>query len=182
MMAYHGTDYDVANKIVTNGFLFNRNPKHWLGNGIYLYQDFSLAEWWTTRPTNKFGKKINNPAIISCDIDIAERKILNLLRLKDYCEFSSIFEEKFYPLYKSRRKKKRPTWNQLRCAYCDFLSMTYNLDAIIGNFNKQDQPYLPLKHHNEFDDFLLQYTEVQICVFNKEILTIEKVEKLNDRR
>lgn len=176
--AFHGTDYYIAKKIVKEGFSFKKNPEHWLGNGVYLYQDYSLAKWWTTNPTRKFGSEVKERAIISCKLNIDRDKVLNLLKLDDYLQFSQIFEEEFYAEYKLRNPIKPPSWTQLRCAYCDYLSMTYELDAIIGNFNKQDQPYLPGKHNNEFDDFLLQYTEVQICVFNEDIITGMTVEKV----
>lgn len=176
--AYHGTDYNNAEIIFSEGFTFHPNLEHWLGNGIYLYQDYSLAKWWTTNPTSKFGSKITNPAIISCNVHLDENKILNLLKLEDYCHFSNIFKVDFYPQYKSRHPIDPIDWKILRCTYCDYLNETYELDAIIGNFNKQDQPYLPLKHNNEFDDFLLQYTEVQICVFNKDIITNIEIEKI----
>lgn len=55
ILAYHGTDYNIAKLIITQGFTFNKNPEHWLGNGIYLYQDYSLAKWWTTNPTKNLG-------------------------------------------------------------------------------------------------------------------------------
>lgn len=181
ILAYHGTNYNIAKLIVSEGFTFKKNPEHWLGNGIYLYQDYSLAKWWTTNPTHKFGSNINEPAIVSCNLHLNEDKIINLLKLEDYFQFSDIFEEEFYVRYKQQHPLKPPTWSQLRCAYCDFLSKAYDLDAIIGNFNKQDQPYLPLKHNNVFDDFLLQYTEVQICVFNQDIISNLKIEKLMER-
>lgn len=176
--AFHGTDYKIAEKILKEGFSFKRNPEHWLGNGVYLYQDYSLAKWWTTKPTRRFGSDVRERAIISCNLSMDEDRILNLLKLDDYFQFSSIFEKEFYARYKSRNPVETPSWSQLRCAYCDYLSMVYDLDAIIGNFNKPDQPYLPGKHNNEFDEFLLQYTEVQICVFNKDIITDMTVEKV----
>ena len=178
MMAYHGTDYSIAELIVSQGFAFHKNPEHWLGNGIYLYQDYSLAKWWTTNPTKKFGSSIKERAIVSCRLSLDENRIINLLKLDDYLQFSNIFEEEFYPRYKKRNPIVMPSWKQLRCAYCDYLNIAYELDAIIGNFNKQDQPYLPQKHRNEFDDFLLQYTEVQICVFDKKMITDVTIQKI----
>lgn len=178
ILAYHGTDYNIAKLIISEGFSFRRNPEHWLGNGIYLYQDFSLAKWWTTNPTNKFGSSIDEPAIVTCSLHLNEDKILNLLRLEDYFQFSNVFENVFYKRYRGHHPTTPPSWSQLRCAYCDFLNTAYDLDAIIGNFNKQDQPYLPPRHNNEFDDFLLQYTEVQICVFNPDIITDLRIERL----
>lgn len=178
MMAYHGTDLNVANKIRSEGFKFKTSDEHWLGNGIYLYSDYSLAKWWTTKPTKKFGSEINEPAILYCNIKLKDEKVLNLLKLEDYVQFSDIFEREFYPMYKKQHPIKLPTWKQLRCSYCDYLKEAYDLEAIIGNFYIQDQPYLPEKHNNIFDEFLIQYTEIQICVFKKDIIKTIKIEKL----
>lgn len=178
ILAYHGTDYNNAKSIVSQGFTFKRNREHWLGNGIYFFQDYSLAKWWTTRPTVKYGSNIQERAIVSCNIRFSEKKVMNLLKLEDYRQFSNIFESDFYPLYKKQPPINPPKWQQLRCAYCDYLSKTFKLDAIIGNFDAQAQPYLPSKHSKAFEDFLLKYTEIQICVFNKDIIDNMEIEKI----
>ena len=46
---YHGTDLKCAESIRTNGFVPRYSSEHWLGNGIYFFEDRALAEWWTTR-------------------------------------------------------------------------------------------------------------------------------------
>ena len=71
---YHGTDYTLGQIICGEEFSIKKNDEHWLGNGIYFYHDLSLAEWWTTQPTSKFGSFINNPAIITCEIEVDEKK------------------------------------------------------------------------------------------------------------
>ncbi len=179
MIVYHGTDYENAKRICSEGFTYKAKPNHWLGNGVYFFQDYSLAKWWTTNPTKEFGSRISKPAIIQCNLEVDDSQMLNLLKLEDYIQFSDIFDKEFYTkYYEPRHPYEPPKWERLRCAYCDYLRETYELDMIIGNFDKPDQPYLPSKHGNEFDEFLLQYTEVQICVFNEEIIKDLSIERL----
>lgn len=178
MIAYHGTDYENAKKICSEGFTYKPNEEHWLGNGVYFFMDRSLAKWWTTNPTDKFGDEVKKPAIICCNLEIDENRTINLLNLENYIQFSEIFEDFYYSKYKPQHPYETPTWQKLRCTYCDYLAKTYELDMIIGNFNKPDQEYLPPKHNNEFDKFLLQYTEVQICIFNKSIITDMTIERI----
>ena len=64
VLAFHGTDYDVAQKIDHEGFISKPSLEHWLGNAIYFYIDELLAKWWTTRPSNKFGTSISWITII----------------------------------------------------------------------------------------------------------------------
>ncbi|MBD5399160.1 MAG: hypothetical protein HDR57_00785 [Treponema sp.] len=45
VLAFHGTDYDVAQKIDHEGFISKPSLEHWLGNAIYFYIDELLAKW-----------------------------------------------------------------------------------------------------------------------------------------
>lgn len=189
---FHGTDYKNAVKIKSEGFTYKPNKEHWLGNGVYFYQDYSLARWWTQNPTSKFGTKVEKPAILCCKIEVDDNKVLNLLKLEDYFMFRSIFEKEFYPRYRQRRIKYIPhtlivgmelplepiSKEKMRCAYCDYLKREFELDMIVGNFYKVDQPYLPQEPMNIFDSFLLQYTEIQICIFNTDIIKEIQIKEL----
>jgi hypothetical protein len=46
---YHGTTPQQAEQILTDGFKLNRNPHHWLGYGVYFFQDApKLAFCWAS--------------------------------------------------------------------------------------------------------------------------------------
>lgn len=182
MVLYHATDYKVTAKIEKDGFFCKPNKEHWLGNGIYFYRDYSLAEWWGTNPTNKFGTGISTPAVITCEIDESEHKILDLLRLEDYKIFCDEFEDIFLPLYsKYSDRKEIPDWKQVRCAFCDFMASVHKYDIIVGNFDKPDQPYQPKDTGELFKTFMLTYTEVQICVFDSRIIKIKNIDITKER-
>jgi hypothetical protein len=170
---YHGTDYENAEKILSTGFLCRRNKKHWLGNGVYFFLDCSLAEWWNSNPTNKFGVEVKTPAIIECTAEISDKEVLDLRKLNDYTVFSQIYRQNFLPVY---FKSDRITNNvhkigtdELRCSFCDYISKRHGIKAIIGTFNSSSQPYLPVCGFG-FSELNMPYFETQVCVFDQSII------------
>lgn len=178
---FHGTNLSNARIIKEEGFKVKMNKRHWLGNGIYFFEDYSLAKWWTTNPSENFGTIVDQPAIITCKLLLDSSRILNLLLLEDYTQFVEIFEKEFYPMYKKHNVINFEFDEEvLRCTYCDFLKKGYHIDAIIGNFYIPTQPYLPVIHDLEFERLLLTYTEVQYCIFNSKIISDIEIEGCND--
>lgn len=175
---FHGTDMELAKKIQSEGFSIKPSKEHWLGNGIYFYSDYSLAKWWTTNPTNKFGTMVKEPAILKCSITKHDLKVLNLLKLEDYKLFCEDFEKYFWPKYIEAHPKEIPNYKQIRCAYCDVLKAMYDLDVIIGNFNILEQPYMPQIQNKTLETLNLRYTEIQVCVFDKNIVSIDEIERI----
>lgn len=172
---YHGTDAQLANRIINEGFRIKPNKSHWLGNGIYFYQDYSLAKWWTTKPSKNFGSKIETPSILKCSIDENNVNILNLLKLDEYNQFCEEFEEEFWPMYSERIPKEIPHYTQVRCSYCDILKSMNNLDVIIGDFFLPNQPYRRKTKNEILKKFHLEYTETQVCVFDGSKIKIEEI-------
>lgn len=187
--AFHATDMVNAMQIIENGFTYKPNKSHWLGNGVYFYLDYSLAEWWSTNPSKSFGARIKIPTIIKCQLFSNTDRILDLRKLADYHNFVKIYIDDFMPkvfngtidldipnvndLGSNNRDNlnfNSETLKILRCAYCDFLSAQYEVDLIIGTFNLPNQPYLPKNYGIGFELFSLNYIETQICVFNQDII------------
>jgi hypothetical protein len=182
LVVYHGTDYNIAKIIEKTNFKYKRSKKHWLGNGIYFYKDITLANWWTTKPSNSFGTDISKAAILKCVLMIREDRVLDLRKLDDYLWFSEQYTKEFLPMIysgeiKIQKDKDTGKFNskRLRCAFCDFIRHQYKIDAIIGTFNLPKQPYLPKEYGDGFKDFALEYIETQICIFNKKVIKEKKI-------
>ncbi|CRZ34433.1 poly(ADP-ribose) polymerase-like protein [Herbinix hemicellulosilytica] len=173
--AYHGTDLSNAESILKSGFKCRPNKHHWLGNGIYFYMDFSLARWWTTNPTNKFGVRVRTPAIIRCKLNVNNEYILDLRRLKDYTKFVEIYRNEFLPfLFKGDLisvTEDMIDTKKLRCTYCDYLNIKYKYKLIIGTFYLPNQPYMPTEYGKFFHTFNISYIENQICVFDTNVIS-----------
>mgnify|MGYP002512725055 CR=1 FL=1 len=166
---YHGTDLKYAKAIKANGFIIRPSKEHWLGNGVYFFEDKSLAEWWTTNPTLKFGSKITIPVILKCKIDVDKNDILSLKSLNDYKFFTEEYKT-FLAKHKKDGTKKIPPISQLRCTFCDYLYESFEYKLLIGTFCKPNQPYLPKKYGKFFTKFDLPYIETQYCVFDKSVI------------
>lgn len=164
---YHGTNYTNAENIIKTDFFYEYNNEHWLGNGVYFFLDLSLAQWWTTKPSKKFGTKIRKPAIIKVTLDIPEENILDLRKLSDYSEFISLYFNEYMPLLRSGVFDIITTnRNQVRCSFCDYLKREYELKVIVGNFSLLSQPYLPDKYKEFSKAMSLYYIETQLCLYD----------------
>ncbi len=165
LTGYHGTDKSVANNIIQNGFQCKQNNEHWLGQGIYLYSDKSLAEWWTTNPTQKHGINVVDPVVIACDIEIDESRVLNLCTLAGYKKYVDLYNSFFRELSVNFRPKEEVSFKKLRCAFFNFIFLTYQVDVVIAPFVLPQQPYIPVYTNSQFaKEMHIQYTEVQVCI------------------
>ena len=180
---FHATDAKNVDSIVENGFFPKKNPNHWLGNGVYFFVDETLAEWWTTNPSKKFGNKISSPAIIQCILDLPDDSILDLRKLTDYryCfdMFNYFCNHWFFPYAKT---EQIPV-NRLRCLFFDWMFDINEYSAIIGTFLSSDQPYYGTMRRlgSRFETLNLSYSEVQVCVQEtRQNLIIDKQVKLLD--
>ena len=116
---YHGTDVVAAKKIASDKFEPKPNPCHWLGNGIYFYFDKSLAEWWTTNPSSKFGCRVSEPALLKVEVEIDETEILDLRRFDTYVEIANEFERFFTQLYIPFHRETISEM-QIKCLFFDW--------------------------------------------------------------
>lgn len=173
IILYHGTDMSCAKKIIDEGFEVRPNPEHWLGNGVYFYEDFALAKWWTTNPSKKFGARITDKAIVKCKINYNESNILNL-RLIDEYEFFMQQYFGFLESYALKGPRRNLRTKEFRCTFCDFVQSRFDYEMFIGTFYEPNQPYLPPEYKSFLGAVHLPYIEVQHCVFNEKI--IEPVE------
>lgn len=169
--AYHGTDLNSAQNILKTDFIYRANKEHWLGNGIYFYMDLSLAKWWTSNPSRKFGVRVNSPAILNVKLKLQDDEILDLRKLDDYNQFINLYYDEYIPLLKLGILEIPPVNQyQIRCSFCDYLEEQYGLKAIIGNFSLLSQPYLPSRYKLFTKAMKLYYIETQLCVFDTDCI------------
>jgi hypothetical protein len=165
LTGYHGTDKSVANSILNEGFLCKKNKEHWLGEGIYLYIDKSLAEWWTTKPTQKHGIDIKNPVVVECEIELDESRVLNLCSLDNYEKYISLYNSFFREWGYGYRPTGEVSFKELRCAFFNYVSLVFQIDVIIAPFILPNQPYMPQYANTQFaNEMHILYTEVQVCI------------------
>lgn len=183
LIAYHDTDKSVAPDICENGFHCKSNKEHWLGDGIYLYIDKSLAEWWTTKPTKKHGTDITQPVIIECSLEASENRVLNLCTLDGYKKYVDLFNTFFRDWAFECRPMEEVQIKQLRCAFFNYIFAVYGIDVIIAPFVLPDQPYMPQYNKEQYgNEMHILYTEIQVCIREdaqsiikgKKVMTVER--------
>lgn len=162
---YHGTDSKVVNNILNNGFTCKTSKEHWLGDGIYLYEDKKLAEWWTTNPTEKHGIIIEKPAIIECYIEVEEDKVLNLCTLEGYERYVRKYNSFFNDWAYRAKPQEKVNFKQLRCAFFNLILLSSDIDLVIAPFILPDQPYMP-RYFNDIyaNNMHILYPEIQLCI------------------
>lgn len=174
-IGYHGTDMSVAEDIVKDGFTCKTNKEHWLGDGIYLYQDIELAKWWTTNPTKKHGMEINKPVIIECQIEVEDDKVLDLCSLQGYKSYIEKYNSFFNTWAYHAKAYSKVNFNQLRCAFFNFILLTSDIHMIISPFILPDQPYMPQYFSDIYANKMhILYPEIQICIAEAEQDIIKK--------
>ena len=183
LTAYHGTDKSVSENIVQTGFRCKSNEEHWLGEGIYLYVDKALAEWWTTRPTQKHGRDISKPVIIECYIEADDERVLNLCTLEGYIKYIDLYNTFFRDWAYECRPQQEVSFKQLRCAFFNYIFMMYGIDVIVAPFVLPDQPYMPQYAKERYgEEMHILYTEVQVCIRENAQSVIKKKMVLNVER
>ena len=90
MTGYHGTISKYADSIAKYGLdpdKTHKRPDHWLGQGVYLFEDFDLARWWADTMAGKLYNAGNFPIVYQTQIRTSKEEILNLDNHKEYNRF-----------------------------------------------------------------------------------------------
>lgn len=167
LVLYHATDASCVDSILKSGFICKNNPSHWLGNGIYFYLDRSLAEWWATNPTSKFGVTITDKRILKVNLSFDEKTVLDLRTLTGY-EDCVCGLHTFDKVAELNLKTGIPNEiEKYRCAFFDWGFSTVGYSCVIGSFSHDNKAYLkslPKHDLEQLSDFNLPFVETQVCV------------------
>ena len=83
MTGYHGTISKYADSIAKYGLdpdKTHKRPDHWLGQGVYLFEDFDLARWWADTMAGKLYNAGNFPIVYQTQIRTSKEKIWIIIR------------------------------------------------------------------------------------------------------
>lgn len=171
---YHGTRKKSANSIlISNCFYPTTGDRHWLGDGIYFYEeDFYAYNWLVYDFKRNFDKEvldedkiIHNYSILSVNLDIKPERIFNFEKAEHKILFDITMEEVIKKSEYSKRFKenKFPEGVILNIM---FKEMGYNksYDLIVAIFTRRKSNYgnavLRLNY----------IPEKQLCVINTKII------------
>lgn len=184
-VGYHGTCSRWYNSIEEHGLdpeKVKYREDHWLGQGVYLFEEYDRALWWANDQSDKPANAEFYPTIYEAKIVAKEEEILDLdndaqldkfydaiLEINKEIEISLSAK---YPVFKEK---------QFRAVYFDYYKEKNNISVIIRTFNKPIASYAKTRCKNDLNKIVslannlgLGYVEKQICVSTKRC--IENIE------
>lgn len=185
---YHGTDKKSAKSIIAENFKPSEGDNHWLGDGVYFYEEkFHAFKWeWYKCPKNKKEDKNylqDKVAIVIANVNCDKSGVFNL----DKIEHKLVFER----IYKwiNTKIKKLDDLDDGSCADGVVLNYMFNklgyatkYDIVRvlfpiphKKYNKiiKQERYKPIKEKTHRLTFM---PEVQVCVKNIEVIDTDSLE------
>lgn len=176
-IGYHGTLVENLPSIRKGGFTYQYRDNHWLGQGIYFYENHKLANWFITRTKATDTKKNSEGdiCIIKALLSSEQNRVLDLDSVDGVTFF---YEETAEILNKASGgvtfSKSTPHKN--RCFLLDIIKELHNLDIIIQTFERKDNPSYGAANTKFFEANLfpinVNYKEKQICATNNACIKI----------
>ncbi|AAB98351.1 hypothetical protein MJ_0359 [Methanocaldococcus jannaschii DSM 2661] len=93
MTLYHGTDRKSAEKIMeSKEILPSQGDNHWLGDGIYFYEEeFHAFKWIWYKEKNR-NRLLKNFAIIKAEVICEESRIFDLTKIEHKLLFDMMYK------------------------------------------------------------------------------------------
>lgn len=183
-IGYHGTCSKYRYNIEKNGLdpsKCKRRDDHWLGQGVYFFDDYDKALWWATSISSQNGNC--GGIIFKADIEAPDEEVLNLDDNKQLDAFMTktleTLEEvkKFCP-------RQMPIFEDanFRAVFFDYYKEQNEISVIIGTFQKEFAGYTTKRNYSERElqkkimgIIGIKFKERQICVSKKECIKTTKL-------
>lgn len=176
---YHGTCSKYRDSIERFGLDPSRckyRDDHWLGQGVYFYDDFDLARWWASTISSHHNNC--RAMIFQSRIIAPENEVLNL---DDYKQFDGFITATLETLeeIKQRCQGEMPIFedSSFRAIFFDYYKEQNKISVIIGTFQKLFAGYTTFRSEPErtlqkklMRSIGLKFHERQICVSKKECI------------
>lgn len=178
MVAYHGTLREFAENIREKGFTPKIRKNHWLGQGVYFYDEFELAHWFIainskTDPQKKLGS--GEIGIIKVNLGCSTEKILDL----DTVQGINFFYQSIKDLWTELGTLTfLPDEHVIRCALLDIICEVYGFHVVLKTFEKPNPTYGNVdtaRFDQEIFPVNIKYKERQVCVRNTECINIIEI-------
>lgn len=185
-IGYHGTCFKYRCSIEGNGLDPSKSKyrsDHWLGQGVYFFDDPDKARWWATDISSQ------NPGcgsvVYKALIEAPDKKVLDLDDNSQLDHFMTEIMDYLGEIKKECRGKmpKFDDPKKFRALFFDLYKKTNDIHVVIRTFQKDAAKYMTKRNHNELKkqkEILgiigIGFGERQICVSKKEwIKTTELV-------
>lgn len=181
IIGYHGTTEENGNNIIeSQEYKYDESRNHWMGDGIYFFEDPDLAEQWANDMVEKEKKEKKAPMVLVNTLHCENDRCLDLTKLKNKDKFRTDFTEFFNELKTARNGglvigDESTSKKEVLSLYYNYLKKQNGYDIIINTFVKKNTKYATTKMPKDFnlsyDLFTgLSFVEVQICASNNSVI------------
>lgn len=181
MVGFHGTCSKWRRSIDVDGLdpsKTNHRSDHWLGQGVYFFDDDEKAMWWANVKTRE--NRGSYALIYEADIEALDEEILDLDDNSQLDHFMNEILQALPQIKKSGKAiGKMPifTDEKMRAVFFDYYKKKHNISVIIHTFQKNAVNYVTHRNPNELHTqkqimkaIGIYYKERQICVSNKDCI------------
>lgn len=183
-IGYHGTCSKYRYSIEKDGFDPDKSKHrddHWLGQGVYFFDDYDKALWWAS--TIAARNENCGAVIFKAIIDAPDDEVLDL---NDYKQLDAFMTETLKTIEEIKRTcpGKMPIFedSKFRAVFFDYYKKRNSISVIIGTFQKEFAGYTTKRSYAEkemqrkiMNITGIKYSERQICVSKKECIKSTKL-------
>lgn len=183
-IGYHGTCSKYRYNIEKEGFDPEKckyRSDHWLGQGVYFFDDYEKALWWATTISAHNGNC--GGVIFKSVIEAPDEQVLNL---DDNSQLDAFMTETLNTLDEIEKEcsGKMPIFEDenFRAVFFDYYKRRKGISVIIGTFQKDVAGYTTKRTYAEktkqqkiMNTIGIKFKERQICVSKKECIKSTKL-------
>lgn len=169
MFGYHATKKESAASILEKGFVLKRRENHWLGQGIYFFENKVDAETWAKGTYYIKG----DSCIIKCMIEARESEYLNLDSPENVEALTEYTENVKAVLSKKGISHVFDNEHVHLCWALDLFKADKGIKVIKRTFENQRTRKINGYKYNK--SLGLKYYEVQICTTGNDSIVDKKI-------
>lgn len=183
-IGYHGTCSKYRYNIEKSGLdpsKCKHRDDHWLGQGVYFFDDYDKAMWWATSISSQNDNC--GGIIFKSNIEAPDEEILDLDDNKQLDAFMTQTLETLEEI-KNNCLGQMPIFEdaKFRAVFFDYYKEQNEISVIIGTFQKEFAGYTTRRNYSErelqkkiMDIIGIRFQERQICVSKKECIKSTKL-------
>lgn len=176
---YHGTCSKYRDSIEKDGLDPKKSKNrsdHWLGQGVYFFDDHEKAKWWASGISSKNGDC--GSLVYKAIIQASDKAVLDL---DDNAQLDYFMTESLKTVKEIEEKCQgaMPIFDRkkFRAVLFDYFKEKNDIAVIIGTFQKDAAGYTIKRSRDELkkqkaimDAIGIRFKEKQICVSRKECI------------
>lgn len=178
-IGYHGTCSKYRENIEKHGLdpaQCKYRTDHWLGQGVYFFDDYEKASWWASTISSRNGNC--GSIVFKTEIEASDSEVLDL---DDNKQLDDFMTEVMGTLAEIQEmcSGEMPIFedSKFRAVFFDYYKQQKEISVIIGTFHKDFAGYTARRNYEErqlqkklMNVIGIRFNERQICVSKKECI------------